>query len=622
MKILGISAYYHDAAAAILCNNTILAAVQEERFSRLKHDANFPANSIQFCLKHSGLKLNELDAIIFYDKPFLKFERLLETYLDYAPKGFRSFVKAMPVWLKDKIFLRKVLSEELIKIDADFKIDKVKILFSEHHLSHAASAFYASPFNDAAILTIDGVGEWATASICTGSGTEIKILKELHFPDSLGLLYSSFAYFLGFKVNSGEYKMMGLAPYGNANSPQTKKFIALIEKELVTIFDNGSILLNQKYFNYATGLTMIHSALWKKLFGTSLRKPSDKIEQIHCNLALAIQLVTEKIIFSIARHVKKLTGADNLCFAGGVALNSVANGKLQKEKIFKNIFIQPAAGDAGGALGAALVANHIYFKQGRIAIETGKDAMQNAYLGPEYSDIEIMQTIRKYNAPYKKFDDELRNKIVVDYFLQYKVVGWFQGRMEFGPRALGNRSILANPLSGDMQKNLNLKIKFREGFRPFAAVTTEEDVSVYFDCDKIPSPYMLFVHPVNERFRKTLPEDYCNFTMEEKLNTRKSVFSGITHVDFSCRIQTINKKENYALWELLNAFKSATGFALLINTSFNIRGEPIVCTPEEAYAGFMRTGMDVLVMNNFIFVKEEQPAWKETEDINKFIHQD
>jgi carbamoyltransferase len=620
MKILGISAYYHDAAAAIVCGNNISAAVQEERFTRVKHDATFPANSVRFCLKHTGLKLNELDAIIFYDKPFLKFERLLETYYNFAPKGFRSFIKAMPVWLKEKVFLRRILLEELTKIDTQFDADKAKLLFSEHHLSHAASAFYASQFSDAAILTIDGVGEWATASICIGSGTGIKVLKELQFPDSVGLLYSSFTYFLGFKVNSGEYKMMGLAPYGNINSIQTRNFISIIEKELVTIYENGFLRLNHKYFNYATGLTMIHPHLWKKLFGIPVREPSDKIDQVHCNIALAIQVVTEKIVRLMVKHTKELSGSDNLCYAGGVALNSVANGKIQQEKIFKNIFIQPAAGDAGGALGAALAANHIYFRQERIS--TRPDAMHNGFLGPEYSDVDIMPTIRKYGACFERYDDKKRNQVAVDHLLEGKVVGWFQGRMEFGPRALGNRSILANPLIEDMHKKLNLKIKFREGFRPFAAVTTEEDVSTYFNCNETSLPYMLFVHSVNEIFRKSLPKDYSSFRMEEKLDTSKSLFPGITHVDFSCRVQTTNKEQSHNLWKLLNDFKDISGYALLINTSFNIRGEPIVCTPEEAYAGFMRTGMDVLVMNNFVFLKEEQPCWQETEDISKFVQHD
>jgi carbamoyltransferase len=622
MKILGISAFYHDSAAALICNNEIVAAMQEERFTRVKHDASFPANSVEYCLQYAGLTLNELDAIVFYDKPFLKFERLLETYYSNAPKGFISFIKAMPVWVKEKIFLRKLINGELKKINEDFIPAKANLLFTEHHLSHAASAFYASPFKESAILTIDGVGEWATASICIGKENAITVIKELHFPDSVGLLYTSFTYFLGFKVNSGEYKLMGLAPYGNINNIQTKGFIELIERELVEIYDNGSIKMNQKYFNYSTGLTMIHTILWEKLFGIPLKKPDEAITQTHCNLALAIQTVTEKIVLLMAKHTKEITGLDNLCLAGGVALNCVANGKIQDNAIFKDIFIQPAAGDAGGALGAALAANYIYFKNERTTIFSGTDMMKGASLGPEYSELDIMQTVRKYNACFKQYGDENeRNSIIVNYLQQGKVIGLFSGRMEFGPRALGNRSIIASALIPEMQKTINLKIKFREGFRPFAAIVNEEDVNTYFDYSGI-SPYMLLVHKVNKDYCNALPERYEDLSMEEKLNVKKSLFPAITHVDLSCRIQTVSKRDNQSLWELLNCFKSASGYGMLINTSFNIRGEPIVCTPGEAYAGFMRTGMDVLVMNDFIFAKEEQPEWKETENIDKYLKGD
>jgi carbamoyltransferase len=620
MKILGISGYYHDSAAAIIYDDEILAAAQEERFTRIKHDSSFPSHSIAYCLQYGGFRLNDLDAIVFYDKPFLKFERLLETYHNNAPKGFASFLKAMPIWLKEKVFLRKTMADELKNIDAGFLPGKAKILFTEHHLAHAASAFYASPFHQAAILTIDGVGEWATASICIGNGNEIKILKELHFPDSVGLLYSSFTYFLGFKVNSGEYKMMGLAPYGNIKHPQTKDFIKIIERELVTILANGSVKLNQKYFNYEAGLTMIHERLWNELFGMGPRKPSDKISQAHCNLAQAIQTVTEKIIFLLANHTREITRMDQLCFAGGVALNSVANGKLQKQGLFKDIFIQPAAGDAGGALGAALAANYIYFNRTRGTSD--KDQMKNAYLGPEYSDFDILKTIRRFGARYKKFDTEdRRNLAIANYLHQGKVIGLFSGRMEFGPRALGNRSIIASPLIADMQKRINLKIKFREGFRPFAAITTEEDAHRYFDLQGN-SPYMLLVQKIRDTYRQNLPDGYENFSMEEKLDMIKSAFPAITHVDFSCRIQTINKRDNCSLWELLNHFKEASGFAVLINTSFNVRGEPIVCSPDEAYKGFMNTGMDILIMNNFIFLKEEQPQLAPSENIHRFVSQD
>jgi carbamoyltransferase len=610
MKILGISGYYHDSAAAIICDNKILAAVQEERFTRIKHDAAFPTQSIIYCLQHAGVTLNELDAIVFYDKPFLKFERLLETYYNNAPKGFLSFVKAMPVWLKEKIFLKRLLIAELKKADESFNAGKAKFLFTEHHLAHAASAFYSSKFDEAAIVTIDGVGEWATASISKGTGKDITVIKELHFPDSVGLLYTSFTYFLGFKVNSGEYKLMGLAPYGNINAAQTKKFIDTIEKELVTIFDNGSIKLNQKYFNYTTGLRMIHADLWEKLFGMQLRQPGAVTTLSHCNLALAIQTVTEKIVLLIAKHAKELTAANNICLAGGVALNCVANGKLQRTGLFENIFIQPAAGDAGGALGAALAANHIYFKNERMSTEKASDHLHNAFLGPSFSDIDVEQTIRKYSAIGKMYSsEEERNKVIITYLQAGKIVGLYNGRMEFGPRALGNRSIIADAAQLDMQQKINLSIKFRESFRPFAAITTEEEVNEYFDYDGI-SPYMLLVHQVNKKWLHQLPENFADLAPLEKLSFPRSTLQAITHVDGSCRIQTCNKQENPAMWNLLEQYKKLTGKAILINTSFNVRGEPIVCTPGESYAGFMSTGMDMLVINNYIFVKHEQPEWK------------
>lgn len=622
MKILGISGYYHDSAAAIVQDNVIIAAAQEERFSRIKHDPSFPQQSIMFCLQYAGLKLNDLDAIVFYDKPFLKFERLLETYYRHAPKGFVSFIKSMPVWLKEKIFIKKLLGEEFKKIHPDFHISKANILFTEHHLAHAASAFYASPFKESAILTIDGVGEWATASISTGKHNEIKMLKELYFPDSVGLLYTSFTYFLGFKVNSGEYKLMGLAPYGDINSQQTKWFIEIIKKELIVVFENGSVKLNQKYFNYATGLTMIHTGLWQKLFGIPIRKPTDKLNLAHCNLALAIQTITEDIVFKMAQYTRAITGSEYLCMAGGVALNCVANGKLQKKNLFKDIFIQPAAGDAGGALGAALAADHIFYGTQRHNTEKGNDLMQNGFLGPEFSNLDILQTVRRFNARFSRCDEEKERNALIAAFLQAgKIIGRFTGRMEFGPRALGNRSILANPLIPGMQKILNDKIKFREGFRPFAAVTPIEEVSGYFDLDTC-SPYMLLVQNIHEKYCLPLPEGYESLSIEEKISINKSIFPAVTHSDYSCRIQTVDKKDNPELWNILYAFKEVSKYALLINTSFNVRGEPIVCSPGEAYAGFMRTGMDVLVMNEFIFVKEEQPEWKEPESIEKFILND
>lgn len=609
MNILGISGYYHDAAAAIICDNKVLAAVQEERFTRIKHDASFPARSIAYCLQQAGLTLNELDVIVFYDKPFLKFERLLETYYRHAPKGFRSFVKAMPVWLKEKIFLKKLLKTELKKIDENFNTSKVKYLFTEHHLAHAASAFYASPFEKAAILTIDGVGEWATASIGKGEYNIITVLNELQFPDSVGLLYSSFTYFLGFRVNGGEYKLMGLAPYGNAAAVQTKHFIDIIENKLVKIFENGSIELDQQYFNYSTGMEMVKPEAWEKLFAVKIRKPEDIVTISHCNLALAIQLVTEKIVMLMAKHTKEITGSENLCLAGGVALNCVANGKLQKAGLFKHIFIQPAAGDAGGALGAALAVNYIYFDNPRKNIGTGIDLMQNAFLGPGVQDSDIQQAIQKFKAVYTLYPaSSERNEVIVQLLQQSKVIGLFNGRMEFGPRALGNRSIIASAKDPGMQQQINLKIKFRESFRPFAAVTTEEDVQNYFDHNGA-SAYMLLVQPVKQNLLHALPGGYADWEPLQKLAFQRSIFPAVTHVDGTCRIQTCNQNENTALWQLLQAYKKATGDALLVNTSFNVRGEPIVCTALEAYTGFMNTGMDVLVMNNYIFLKEEQPLW-------------
>lgn len=619
MKILGISAYYHDSAAAIISNNTILAAAQEERFSRIKNDANFPTKAVEYCLKCAGVTLNDLDAIVFYDKPFLKFERLLETYYLNAPFGIRSFVKAMPIWLKEKIFLRKIIKIELQKIDPLYNKTQGKILFTEHHLSHAASSFFASPYKNAAILIIDGVGEWVTASLCIGNDKKITILKELHFPDSVGLLYSSFTYYLGFKVNSGEYKLMGLAPYGNLKSPETVKFIEIIQNTLVEIFDNGSIKLNPKYFTYSTGVTMVNNNLWQQLFEIPHRPSDAPILQSHCNLALAIQHVTEKIILLMAKYAKKITGQTNLCLAGGVALNCVANGKLNKSSLFENIYIQPAAGDAGGALGAALAANHIYFGQDRIINENGQsDMMDNAFLGPEYSTIDILPITHKYNASFEIVEsDEERNNSIIKFLQHGCIIGLFQGRMEYGPRSLGNRSIIADATSLEMQKKINLKIKFRESFRPFAAVTTEEDVSNYFDF-KGSSPYMLGVYDIRKDLKYELPADYIQKSMEEKLNIVRSSLPAVTHVDGSCRIQTCNAVENPKMWQLLNQYKSQTGKSILINTSFNVRGEPIVCTPEDAYIAFMNTDMDVLVLNNFIFIKEAQPDWAGILTVNKF----
>lgn len=612
MKILGISAFYHDSAAALIDNGEIVAAAQEERFTRKKHDPNFPSNAVAFCLEYSGLTLNELDAIVFYDKPLLKFERLLETYYAFAPKGVKSFLTAMPVWIKEKMFLKRLINEELVKLGYDKK-KKVKMLFPEHHLSHAASAYYPSPFEKSAILTIDGVGEWATASICLGEGKDITILKELRFPHSLGLLYSAFTYFLGFRVNSGEYKLMGLAPYGDPTSPDIKKYEDLILKELIELKEDGSVWLDQEYFDYATGLKMVNESKWEALFGFKTRKPEDALEAVHCNLGLAIQNITEESVIRMAKEAKRLTGADYLCMAGGVALNCVSNGKLQKANIFKDIFIQPAAGDAGGALGAAQAAYHIYFQQER-KVTWKNDAMHGSYLGPTFSDLDVELMAKKYKANYRRYDDfkEL-SQDVAKLLADGNVVGWVQGRMEFGPRALGGRSILGDPRNAEMQKKLNLKIKYRESFRPFAPSVLAENSSEYFDYEGI-SPYMLLVHPVAESRKMAVPDDYHSMDLREKLYFQRSDLPSITHIDYSARIQTVHRETNPKYWELINAFKELTGYAVVVNTSFNVRGEPIVCTPNDAYRCFMRTEMDFLAVGNYIFDKKTQPEWLEKDN--------
>ncbi|HEV7382013.1 MAG TPA: carbamoyltransferase [Dyadobacter sp.] len=612
MKILGISAFYHDSAAAIIDNGEIVAAAQEERFTRKKHDPGFPSEAIKFCLEYSGLDINELDAIVFYDKPLLKFERLLETYYAFAPKGIRSFLTAMPVWIKEKMFLKRLINEELEKLGYDKK-KKVKMLFPEHHLSHAASAYYPSPYEKSAILTIDGVGEWATASICLGEGKDLSILKELRFPHSLGLLYSAFTYFLGFRVNSGEYKLMGLAPYGNPSSPDIKKYEDIILQHLIELKEDGSVWLNQEYFDYATGLKMVNEDKWEALFGFKTRRPEDPLEGIHCDLGLAIQNITEEAVVRMAKEAKRLTGADYLCMAGGVALNCVSNGKLQKANIFKDIFIQPAAGDAGGALGAALAAYHIYFGKERNITWKG-DAMRGSYLGPTFSDLDVELTAKKYKAVYTQYDNFKELSVEAAKLLsEGNVVGWIQGRMEFGPRALGGRSILGDPRNEEMQKKLNLKIKYRESFRPFAPSVLAEDVADYFDYDGI-SPYMLLVHPVAPARRKPLPENYDSMDLRNKLYYSRSDLPSITHIDYSARIQTVHKETNPKYWELINSFKELTGYSVVVNTSFNVRGEPIVSTPNDAYRCFMRTEMDYLVVGNFIFDKKKQPEWMEKDN--------
>ena len=605
MKILGISCYFHDSSASIIVDNEIIACVQEERFTRIKHTQEFPENSIKYCLEETGLTLNELDAIVFYDKPLIKFERLITTFYHVAPKGLAQFLKSIPIWLKQKLFLRKTIIDNLKLID--FKIDKkkLKLMFTEHHLSHAASSFYPSNFNESAILTIDGVGEWTTASICIGKNKNIKILKELHFPHSVGLLYSAFTYYLGFRVNSGEYKLMGLAPYGIEESSETKSFIEKIKSEIVDIKDDGSIFLNQNYFKYSYGLKMIKENKFNKLFGYNTRNENDEITQSHCNIALAIQKVTEEIVINMVKNAKKITNSKNLCMSGGVALNCVANGKIEELKLFDNIYIQPASGDAGGSLGSALAVNHMFFGNERV-FSKGYDLMKGSYLGPHYSEKEILLSNRKNKAIYEKIEsfDDLSKK-VAKLISEGNVIGWYQGRSEFGPRALGNRSILADPRNPEMQKKLNLKIKYREGFRPFAPSVLEEDYNQFFKGEII-SPYMLMVKNINTKTRKKIPANYNSLNYWDKLYTERSKLQSITHVDFSARIQTVNKKTNPKYWGLINEFKQLTGVAVLINTSFNVRGEPIVNSPDDAFKCFMNTEMDYLVIENFLYKKKSQ----------------
>lgn len=607
---LGISAYYHDSAAALVRDGEIVAAAQEERFTRKKHDPSFPANAVRFCLEQEGISLADLDAVVFYDKPFLKFERLLETYYAFAPRGLRSFISAMPVWIKEKLLLKRVLRDELTAIE-DIGRDRFRLLFSEHHLSHAASAFFPSPFQEAAILTIDGVGEWATASLCHGTGSDIRILKELRFPHSLGLLYSAFTSYLGFKVNSGEYKLMGLAPYGNPSSGRIENYLELIRNNLVTLKGDGSLWLNQLYFDYATGMTMTANGKWQELFGFPPRHPEGELLPEHCDLALAIQRFTEEVVIAMARELKRLTGAQNLCLAGGVALNCVANGKLLCAGVFDSIWIQPAAGDAGGALGAALAGYYIHGGNPREADGTN-DRMNGSYLGPEYADSDIIRTARKHKAVFNRiesFDDVCQN--TANLLSKGNVIGWFQGRMEWGGRALGNRSILADARNPNMQRTLNLKIKYREGFRPFAPSVLFEDLREYFDL-AVPSPYMLLVADVAEKRRKPMLGNHAGMGIRGKLDQVRSDIPAVTHVDYSARLQTVHRENNPRYWQLLDAFKQQTGYGVIVNTSFNVRGEPIVMTPEDAYICFMRTEMDYLVIGNVMFDKKEQPEWNDT----------
>ena len=608
--ILGISAYYHDSAAALLVDGDIVAAAQEERFTRKRHDPAFPVNAARYVLAEAGLKYSDLQAVAFYDKPFLKFERLLETYHAFAPSGIASFSSAIPVWIKEKLFMKRLLRDHLNEVGEG----EVPVYFPEHHLSHAASAFYPSPFDDAAILTVDGVGEWATATICHGFDKDIRIIRELAFPHSVGLLYSAFTYYTGFRVNSGEYKLMGLAPYGNPDAPQTREFISKILTEMVDVREDGSILLNMDYFDYATGLKMVKERKWQELFGVPARNPESEIDQVYMNMAYAIQQVTEEIVLKLSRSARELTGSRNLVLAGGVALNCVANGKILKAGIFDDIWIQPAAGDAGGAVGAAYAVWHVHDRHERRVSGAGGDAMRGSLLGPEFSAREIERTIRKYEGVAQHYTDfcEL-SRVVAARLAKGQIVGWFQGRMEFGPRALGNRSILGDARNPEMQKKMNLKTKFREGFRPFAPTVLEEDVQEHFELDS-PSPYMLLVVPVRKEKWRTPPANYNELSLSERLYFLRSDLPAITHIDYSARIQTVSRSVNPRYWQLINAFKQHTGYGVVVNTSFNVRGEPIVCTPDDAYRCFMRTGVDCLVMGDYVLDKVDQPDFKEEGD--------
>ena len=594
--ILGVSAFYHDSAATILVDGKIIAAAQEERFTRIKHDATYPFNAIEFCLKYSNLKLSELDQIIFFEKPFLKFERLLETYVAFAPQGFKSFCKAMPIWLKDKLFQKKMLFNNLKNHDDKFT-DENKIFFSDHHLSHAASAFFPSPFNEAIVLTADGVGEWATTTVAIGNGNKLEIKKEIHFPHSLGLLYSAFTYYTGFKVNSGEYKLMGLAPYGKPIYEDK------IINHLIDIKSDGTFRLEMDYFNYATGLTMTNNK-FHKLFGQNPRdSKNEKLTQFHMDIAASIQKVTEDIMIKLTRSLKKEFNINNLCLAGGVALNCVANGKILKEKIFDNIWIQPAAGDAGGSLGAALALWHI--EQNNPRSVNPKDDMQGSYLGPEYTQQEIENYLTEAGAVFEIVCEESLISKTADDLANGQAIGWFQGRMEFGPRALGGRSILGDPRSSEMQKNLNLKVKYRESFRPFAPSILKEDLSDWFDISE-PSPYMLMVANINKDKVIEMNEDQKKLFGIDKLNIKRSEIPAVTHVDYSSRIQTVQKDTNEKYFKLIKRFKEKTNCPILVNTSFNVRGEPIVNTPLDAFNCFMGTELDKLVIGNCYLNKKDQ----------------
>jgi carbamoyltransferase len=644
-KILGISAFYHDSAACLVVDGEIIAAAQEERFTRIKHDYNFPVQAAAYCLREAGISAEELDYVGFYDKPLLKFDRLLETYLDYAPSGFPSFLKAMPLWMKEKLWMPDVIRTEMAKANGvedpraakkSGKKFEWKLLFGDHHESHAASAFYPSPFEEAAILTIDGVGEWATSSIGVGRGHEIELLKELRFPDSLGLLYSAFTYYTGFKVNSGEYKVMGLAPYGEP------KYVDLIRDHLAEVRDDGSIRMNHECFSYSQGLRMTNSA-FDRVFGGKPRRPESKITQREMDLARSIQVITEEAMLKMARFVHQEIGMKRLCMAGGVALNCVANGRLLREGPFEDIWIQPAAGDAGGAIGIALAIWHRYLKNERLSPEKAgtwqasgpgvapvnhaqdaratnlplyADGMKGSYLGPRDTPEEIESFLKSRTAPYKKHSREELPRVVAEQLAAGKITGLHQGRMEFGPRALGGRSIIGDPRSPAMQSVMNLKIKYRESFRPFAPSVLREYVADWFELD-YDSPYMLLVADVNERHRRKLTGDEEKLWGIDKLNVKRSEIPAVTHVDYSARIQTVRRETNSLYWEIIDAFRELTGCPLIVNTSFNVRGEPIVCSPEDSYRCFMRTEMDYLVLENFVLDKQEQPALDEKTDWRK-----
>ncbi|MGB3562831.1 MAG: carbamoyltransferase [Thermoanaerobaculia bacterium] len=597
MYILGISAFYHDSAACLLSDGQIVAAAQEERFSRKKHDHRFPRHAVDYCMREAGITAADLEQVAFYDKPWLKFERLLETYLSFAPAGLPSFLKAMPLWLKQKLWMGELIAEE-VGYEGD-------LIYPEHHQSHAASAFFPSPFERAAILTVDGVGEWATASWGTGHDNRVELARELRFPHSLGLLYSAFTYYTGFRVNSGEYKIMGLAPYGEP------KYVQTILDHLVDLREDGSFRLDMKYFNYCQGLTMTSKRL-HRLFGGPPRQPEAELTQKEMDLARSVQDVTEEIILRMARHIRRETGEMNLCLAGGVALNCVANGKILREGIFDRIWIQPAAGDAGGALGAALFVWHQVLDKPRKVTE-GRDSQSGSYLGPAFSSAQIDSWLREEQIPSHRVPSGEMPVLVADLMAREKVVGWFSGRMEFGPRALGARSIVGDARSPQMQSVMNLKIKYRESFRPFAPSCLQEDVSEYFELDR-ESPYMLLVAPVQQKRRRAMTADETNLFGVEQLKVPRSDIPAITHIDYSARVQTVDRATNPAYYDLIQAFKAKTGYGVIVNTSFNVRGEPIVCTPQDAYLCFMRTEMDVLVLEDFVLYKEEQPLLEEKVD--------